>query len=144
MRTRPHPELRTIAHLLDAASSEGAPDALVLLLDDPGAPDELVLALRPLAPGRHPCDELQDVSAPSACWAVGLVVHGRAHLLDAADRPPQPIVTTYLVDREGAEVSLLRGAGRVAELPGPSLGRLPDLCRRILGPPAGRATGAAP
>lgn len=144
MRTHPHPDLRTIAHLLDAATPEGASDALVLLLDDPRAPDDLVLALRPIPPGRHPCHELQHLSAPSACWAVGLVVHGRAHLLDAADGAAQPVVTTYLVDRAGDEVSLLRSRGRVTQLAGPSLGRLPDLCRRILGSPAGRATGAAP
>lgn len=144
MRTHPHLELRRVAHLLDAATPEGAPDVVVLLLHDPDEPDDLVLALRPLPAGTHPADELRLVEAGRDCWAAGVVVHGRAHLLDGPDGVPQPVVTTFLVDRDGGEVALLRRGSSTTELHGPAHGRLPELCRRVLAAAQGRARSGAP
>lgn len=122
--------LLSIAHALDAAGPGS--DVLVGVIADP---DDVVLALRTLDPDRHPCDELRGRVAPSDWWAVGIVVEGRARFLDQPDRPPEPIVTTYLVERGGAEVSLLRRGGEVTESHERVSGRIPDLCRGMLALP---------
>lgn len=141
MRHGSHPSslLSAIAHLLDGSWADQPNDIFVLLLDDPPSPDGLTFALRALPPGRHPCETLHDFVPPTGCWGVGLVVHGRAHMLDALDQPAESIVSTYVRHRDGRQVSLLRRGDSVEELRGPAVGRLPDLCEQILSP--GRRTG---
>jgi hypothetical protein len=119
--------LVSIAHVLDGAGPGS--DALVGLVRDP---DDVVLVLRNLDPHRHPCDELHGLVAPDDWWAVGMIVRGRARFLDEPDRPPEAITTTYLVERGGAEVSLLRRGDRVTESRDRVHGRIPDLCRGML------------
>lgn len=143
MRTHAHPStlLSAVAHLVDAASHRHGVDLAVLLLDDADEPEQLSLAVRPLPPGVHPSVALADVVLPDACWGVALALHGLAHHLDALDEPAQPIVSTYLRHRDGRQVSLLRRGERVTEQRGRLVGRVPDLCRRLL---AGPTTGGGP
>lgn len=124
--------LASIARLLDAATTDECSDVLVHVIADP---DDVVLGLRPLDPHRHPCEELRGMVAEPHWWAVGLVVHGRARFLDEPDRPPEPILSTYLVERGGHETSLLRRGDAVTETTERVEGRLPDLCRAMLGLP---------
>jgi hypothetical protein len=117
-----------LAHLIDDAGPAGCRDVFVFARID-GA--DVVVGVRPLE--RHPCDELVGFGAPPQWWAVGFWLHGRARFLDRPSSPPEPIVSTYLLDRSGASASLLRRGDEVLELPGPTEGRIPDLCRKILG-----------
>ena len=135
MRTRTQPStlLSALAHVLDAALHDDPLDVLVLLQEEPHEPGQIVLAIRPLAD--HPCEDLAGFVAPAVCWGIALVLHGRAHLLDAPDEPPAPVVTTFLRHRDGRQVSLLRAGSRVTEQRGPVTGRVPDLCERILEAP---------
>ena len=124
--------LASIARVLADASTPGCSDVLVHVLDDP---DDVVLGLHPLDPAQHPCDELHGAVAPPDWWAVGIVIAGRARYLDRPEADPEPITTTYLVERGGAEVSLLRRGDDVTELRDRVVGRIPDLCRGMLGLP---------
>jgi hypothetical protein len=142
--TQPTTFLSSIAHLLDAACAEPGPGLVVLLSDVAGEPDQLELALRALSDDQHPCDELRDLVAPPGCWGMALVVPGRAHLLDGPDEPAQLVVSTYVRHRDGRQVSLLRRGDTVTEQPGPTAGRLPELCRRVLEPSSGERRRAAP
>lgn len=127
--------LSAIAHLLDAGCHAAGGHTVVLLSDVPGAPGQVELALAAVARDEHPGRTLHDLALPERCWGVGVVVHGRAHVLDALDEPAQPVVSTYVRHRDGRHVSLLRQGDRVTEQRGPVAGRLPDLCRRILDEP---------
>jgi hypothetical protein len=124
--------LVAVAELLDRATHDWAGDVLVTVTLDG---EEVELGVRELDPALHPTVELADLRADPSWWALCLVTHGQARFLDALDQPPERIVSTYAVDREGHEVSLLRRGAAVEELPGPALGRVPDLLRTILAMP---------
>jgi hypothetical protein len=119
-----------VAHAAEQACLLSPDDVLVRVISHP---HEVELGLLPLAPDRHPCEELHGFVAPDEWWAVGLVVRGRAHFLDEPGRQPEPIVSTFFVERGGVEVSLLRRGDEVSEGPGRVEGRLPDLCRAMVG-----------
>ena len=76
--------------------------------------------------------------APPEMWAIGLVTRARARSL-ADGRRVDGATFVHLLDRGGTSVSVLRGAGSepVVTGPGPDRGegRVPDLCRRMLGMP---------
>jgi hypothetical protein len=122
--------LTAVAHAAEQACLLSPDDVLVRVI---AHQHEVELGLLPLDPDLHPCEELRGFVAPEEWWAVGLVVRGRAHLLDEPDRQPEPIVSTFFIERGGAEVSLLRRGNRVDEGPGRAEGRLPDLCRSMVG-----------
>lgn len=130
--TTPRHRLASIARVVADASAPGCSDVLVHVRADP---DDVVLGLHPLDPGQHPCDELRGAVAPPDWWAVGIVIAGRARFLDRPDLAPEPITTTYFVERGGAEVSLLRRGDVVTEMGERVVGRIPDLCRGMLGLP---------
>jgi hypothetical protein len=124
--------LLSIAELVDLAGPEH-PDGIIVsvALEE----DDVVLGVRRLDPTLHPTIELAGLVAEPSWWALCLCTHGRARFLDEPDRLPEAIVSTFAVDRCGTEVSLLRRGATVTELPGPALGRIPELLRSILGSP---------
>lgn len=143
-RHRPPPGGRrvdAIAQILDEGVADD-PDHLVLYVEDDG--DDVLLGLRPIEIGTHPFAELAGCTAPPEWSMVGLRVRGRARYLDG-DRPAAAARTTFLVDRSGAEASLLRTDDGTVPLPGPASGTIPDLCRRMLkvptAPPPSPSTG---
>jgi hypothetical protein len=58
-------------------------------------------------------------------------VHGTAHHLDGAC-PPTRTSTTFLVDRDGEEASILRTPAGAQPLVAPATGTVADVCRRVL------------
>lgn len=129
MSGSPECTLFDLAHLIDDAHVDRVADVAFYIVNKP--PD-VVVGLKDLDPGVHPCRALAGFEAPPEWDAFGVRVHGRAHILDDPSEPPADIVSTYLVDRAGRSASLLRRGDEVTELPGPTLGRIPDLCRRVL------------
>lgn len=122
----PSSSLLDIAHLIDHAFLAHPSDVAFYVIHDA---DEVVLGVRELR--GHPCIELADLTADSDWWAFGVRVNGTAHFLDGS-RGPESVATTYLLDRDGASVSLLRRGDAVREELHVHSGRVPDLCRRIL------------
>lgn len=122
--------LLSIAQVLDAASADAGLPIQAYVTEDG---DDVELGVRLLQLGVHPCDELRGTVAPADWWAMGVVTFGRARFLDHPDLDPEPIQSTYLLARDGTEVSLLRRGRDVEQLHGPAQGRIPDLCRSILG-----------
>lgn len=136
-----HPSLLEIAHLIDEVTRPEPGHVAVHVADDP---DELVLGLAPIEADRHPFTVLAGCAAPATWRAFGLRVVGTAHHLDG-EAPSARASTIFVVDRSGAERSLLRQGDALADLPGPASGTIPDLCRRVLGlatEPAPRSTAA--
>jgi hypothetical protein len=122
--------LAAIARLVEEACARADGHTLVRIVADD---HDVELGLLPLE--GHPCDELGSFVAPPEWWAVGLVTHGRARFLDQPDRPPEPIVSSYFLERSGHAVSFLRRGAEVTEPSEPLVGRIPDLCRSMLGLP---------
>jgi hypothetical protein len=137
MAPAPRCSLLELAHLIDDSLADDPGDVAFAVVDDPV---ELVLELLPLH--AHPCVVLAGLVGPATWRAFGLRVHARAHLLDRPDEGPQPVVTTFVRDRSGGSVSLLRRSGSVTEQVNLAQGRIPDLCRQIL--PAGPPPSAPP
>lgn len=128
--TRPA-QIDALVRLIDEGTVDDPGHLLVHVADDG---DDVLLGVRPLDAGTHPFTELAGCIAPPEWKMVGLRVRGLAHQLDG-DIPPTRTSTTYLVDRGGAERSIMRTGDRVQALAGPATGTLPDLCRRVLGLP---------
>ncbi len=132
--------LDTVADLVDRADLDGldgldGAHQIVRVVDDG---DHLTVGTRALPPGTHPFTELAGWTAP-ASWAIfGLRVRGQGRHL-TLDGPPEATTATYVIDRRGAERSILRTGARSTRLPGPAMGTLPDLCRRVLGLPTAPA-----
>ncbi|MGK2950490.1 MAG: hypothetical protein ACSLFP_18100 [Acidimicrobiales bacterium] len=125
--------LAAVAKLVDDTCSGEQGHVLVHLAD---ATDEHVdLGLRPLPRDRHPFGEVAGFEAPSEWWAFGMRVRGRARHLDRPGGVKWRTAVTYLLSRDGDEVSLERAGPRTTPLPGPAVGTIPDLCRRVLGLP---------
>lgn len=128
---RPHRErLEAIARIADEAT---LPDDQHLLLFVEPAGDDVDVGVRPLDPGEHPFSALAGFTAPDTWAAVGVRASGTARFLDDPAREPERTATTFLVDRQGHEASLLRTAEGVQVASGPMEGTIPDACRRVLG-----------
>ena len=120
--------LAAIARLVEEACADADGYTLVRIV---AHEQNVELGLLPLE--GHPCEELTGFIAPPDWWAVGLVTRGRARFLDQPDRPPEPIVSSYFVERSGHAISFLRRGAEVTEPSEPLVGRIPDLCRSMLG-----------
>lgn len=138
MRSQPSSSASTdrlaeVARVVDDTCSGEHGHVLVHLAD---ATDEHVdLGVRPLPRDRHPFSEVAGFEAPSEWWAFGMRVRGRARHLDRPGGVRWRTAVTYLLARDGAEVSLQRTGPRTEQIPGPAVGTIPDLCRRVLGLP---------
>jgi hypothetical protein len=128
-----HTFLPSLATIVDQATA--AADGHVLVrVEGPIRPD-VHLELKPLDEGVHPFDELAGFEAPADWTVLGLRTTGTARHLDRPGGEPQRIASTFLVDREGREASLLRFDEEVIDHPGRATGTIPDTCRRVLGLP---------
>jgi hypothetical protein len=128
--------LRRIAHALDRSTTDGCSNLVVGVVPDGDAAAHLVL--RPVREHETPAELLAGFGAPADWWAIGLVAHSRTWMVDRLDLPPMPSIVTFLIERDGDEVTLLRQGHGSVELPGPSEGRIPELCRLALGLPGRR------
>jgi hypothetical protein len=137
-----HTFLPALATIVDQATAE-APGHVMVRIEGPYQPD-VNLGLKPLDEGVHPFDELAGFEAPEEWTVFGLRTTGKAHHLDRPGAEPRRISSTFLVDRQGREASVLRfDDGDVLDGPGHAEGTIPDTCRRILGlatDPAPRST----
>jgi hypothetical protein len=129
----PHRRIDAIARLVDEGTVDEPGHVLVHVVDDD---DDLLLGIKPLDVGIHPFDELAGFTAPEDWSMFGLRLRGTARYVDR-DRPPERTSTTFVVDRDGEDRSILRTAHRAEPLPGPAEGTIPDLCRRVLDLPTG-------
>lgn len=139
LRSRPprHDHLAAVAQVVDDACVDD-PGHVLVHLQEPRS--EVALGLKSSDIGVHPFELLAGFTAPGDWWAFGIRARGRAHHLDDPGRVTEGIATTFLVDRDGAEASVLRAGDVVTPLSGPAQGTVADLCRRVLGLP----TPAAP
>lgn len=138
-RAARHGLLPAVAALVDN-STVLEPDHVLVFVEAPLCP-EVSVGTKTIAAAIHPFEVLAGFRAPDSWSAFGIRVRGLAHHLDDPSSPaPQATAVTFLTDREGAESSLMRTGDEVTELPGPALGTIPDLCRRVLG----RATEPPP
>lgn len=129
----PSDRLVAMARTVDDACAREPGHVLVHLAD---VTDEHVdLGLRPLPVDHHPFGEVAGFDAPDSWWAFGMRVRGRARHLDEVSGVRWRTAVTYLLSRDGTEVSLERTGPRTTEIPGPAVGTIPDLCRRVLGLP---------
>jgi hypothetical protein len=137
------PTLEVLRRLLTVVADHHPPFAVGAL----SHPSGVALALHDL--GADPVDELVGFVAPPDWDAFGLVAPGRATDLESGR--DHPVVVTHLCDRLGQELSAIRSAGPDGPTvwphpapPEPVVGRVPDLCRRVLGlatpPPEGPPT----
>lgn len=129
----PWSPLQSVARLVDELGASEHGHLLVHLLDEPG-PD-VAIGVKALDRSIHPFSELAGFTAPDTWRAFGVRVRGRARHLDAPHDEPEPVSTTFLVDRAGHEASVLRTGESSIDLPGPAAGTIADLCRRVLGLP---------
>lgn len=127
-----HDPLAAVAQMVDATSVDD-PGHVLIHLQEPRT--EVVLGLRPFPRDTHPFDVLAGVTAPADWWAFGIRARGRAHHVDHPGQVTEGVATTFLVDREGNEASVLRAGGVVTPLHGPAQGTIADVCRRVLGVP---------
>ncbi len=125
-----HRFLPALAGLVDEATKDQRGPVLVRV-EGPISP-EVDLGLLPLGEGTHPFTELAGQHAPEAWTVFGLRVTGTSRRLDDPDTPPQPTSSVFLLDRRGREASVIRHGEEVEDLPGPAVGTIPDLCRRVL------------
>jgi hypothetical protein len=134
LRSRPprHGAIEAIARVVDQATVDDPDHVLIYVEEEPN--DEIQLGLKPLDIDTHPFSELAGFTAPPEWAMFGMRVRGTAHHLDG-DRPPERTSTTYLLHRSGEESSIMRTGDDVQLLPGPAVGTLPDVCRRVLGLP---------
>lgn len=133
--SRPHgpaeERLQALARLVDQATLDEPGHAAVHASTDA---EDLVLGVLPLEPEVHPFPQLAGTRAPEDWEVFGLRVRGAAHHLTDGRRT-EGTATTFVVDRSGAEWSVLRCGDELTDLAGPAVGTLPDLCRRILALP---------
>lgn len=130
-RATRHDLLPAMAGIVDQATRHD-PGHVLAHLAGPSQP-EVVLGLRSVEPGLHPFEVLAGFTAPVHWSAFGIRARGHARHLDQPRRASSPTAMTFLVDRHGSEASVLRLDGEVSEPPGPAVGTVPDLCRRVLG-----------
>ncbi len=125
--------LQPVARLVDELGADEPGHLLVHLLDEPG-PD-VAIGIKALDRSIHPFTELAGFTAPDEWCAFGVRVRGRARHIDALDEAPEPVSSTFLVDRTGREAAVLRSGDSPIDLTGPAEGTIADLCRRVLGLP---------
>lgn len=131
-----HALLPAVAGLVDQATLHD-PGHVLVFVEGPVHP-EVTLGIKSIDAQIHPFEVLAGFTAPEEWAAFGVRARGRAHQLDDASTEPAPTAMTFLVDRAGDEASLLRLPDEVTEPPGPALGTIPDLCRRVLDLPTAR------
>lgn len=132
-----HGFLPAVAGIVDQATVDD-PDHVLVYVEGPVHPD-VSLGFRSIDAGIHPFEVLAGFTAPEEWSAFGIRARGRARHLDDPTVAPTPTAMTFVLDRAGAEASVLRLDDGVSELPGPALGTIPDLCRRVLGLPTAPA-----
>lgn len=130
--------LQALARLVDETTAD-EPGHLAVHAATDG--DGLVLGVLPLDAEVHPFSQLAGTTAPGAWEVFGLRVRGSARGLDGG-RSGGATATTFVVDRTGAEWSVLRRGDEVLDLRGPAEGTLADLCRRVLGLPTAPPPGS--
>lgn len=137
----PFDPLAQVVRLVDRSREHGAEHlAFHAAVDGEGVD----LGLLPIPGGVHPFSELAGLVAPPEWTVFGLQVQGTSHHLDDGRR--EPSTTTFAVDREGGELTIMRVDGHCHELRDAAEGTLPDLCRRVLElptPPPPAPTGMA-
>jgi hypothetical protein len=119
-----------LARIVDEATADD-PGAVIVHVDGPLHPD-VDVAFKHLDLGEHPFEALAGCTAPPSWTAFGIRARGRAHHLDDPGCLPERVTATFVVDRTGAEASLLRLGAEVTEPPGPAVGTIPDVARRVL------------
>lgn len=131
LRSRPsrHDRLAAVAHVVDESCVDD-PGHVLVHLQEPRS--EVTLGLKSVPTDVHPFEIVAGFTAPADWWAFGIRARGRAHHLDEPGRVTEGIATTFLVDRDGREASVLRAGEVATPLPGPAAGTIPDLCRRAL------------
>ncbi len=132
-----HRLLPAVAGIVDQATVDD-PGHVLVYVEDPVHP-EVSLGFKSIESGVHPFDVLAGFTAPAEWTAFGIRARGRARHLDHPDHAPTTSAMTFLVDRNGREASVLRLEGEVTDVPGPALGTIPDLCRRVLDVPTAPA-----
>jgi hypothetical protein len=132
-----HRLLPAVAGIVDQAGVDD-PGHVLVYVEDRVHP-EVSLGFKSIDADVHPFDVLAGFTAPDEWTAFGIRARGRARHLDHPDHAPTPSAMTFLVDRTGGEASVLRLDGEVTDVPGPALGTIPDLCRRVLGIPTAPA-----
>lgn len=132
-----HRLLPAVAEIVDQATADD-PGHVLVFVEDPVQPD-VALGFTSIDAHVHPFNVLAGFTAPPEWAAFGIRARGRAHHLDEPAVAPVASATTFLVDRTGAEASVLRLDGEVTDVPGPTLGTIPDLCRRVLDLPTAPA-----
>lgn len=132
--------------LADMAEAAPGPPELVGVVDLAGLGVELDPAEQPDAltlthlDGPDPVGRLLGLTALDEWWAVGLV----APAAGAADHvPADPLVgaLVHLVARDGTALTTLAGQPLAGPTTEPQAGRVPDLCRRVLGLPTAPPPG---
>jgi hypothetical protein len=132
-----HAFLPAVARLVDLAG-RADPGHVLVHVDGPVHP-AVELAFLSVDRELHPFAVLAGVTAPDSWTAFGIRARGRARPLDQPAVPPVTSAATFLADRGGAEASVLRLGEAVSEPPGPAVGTVPDLVRRVLDLPTAPA-----
>lgn len=132
-RPGPPSPLQAIAHLVDELAVDEPGHLLVHVLDEAGP--ELALGTLPFDRAVHPFDVLAGFTAPGDWAVLGVRAQGTMHHLDDPHQASRRTAATTLLDRSGAQASVLRTGDVVTDIPGAAVGIVPDLCRRALGLP---------
>jgi hypothetical protein len=119
--------LEQLLHHLLADDLPGPVAIGVVAVDDDGAD----VAVRPL-PGSDPIVALDHWRAPQEWLAFGLVAPGTTR-----EEPPLSVHFGMLAARDGTEVAAVRTASGEISTTTPVRGRVPEACRRALGPATG-------
>jgi hypothetical protein len=141
--------LSTVADALaDIVGDTPGPPELVGLVDlaslglDPGPgerPDTLTFTC---LDGPDPIGQLLGLDAVPEWWAVGVAASSTARSMDGSGHR-WPVTFVHLVDRDGTSIDLLDDGRGTRHVDGPDqkvlTGRVPDLCRRVLGLPTAPA-----
>jgi hypothetical protein len=136
-RARGEGFLSSLAALVDETTVDD-PGHVLVHVDGPIHP-EVCVGLQRVEAGVHPFEVLAGFTAPPSWTAFGIRARGRARHLDDPEAPAARTVVTHLVDRAGGEATLLRRGESTSVPPGPAVGTIPDLLRRVLGLPTAPA-----
>lgn len=138
-----HRLLASVAGIVDLATADD-PDHVLVYVEGTDQP-QVSIGFKSIEREVHPIEVLAGFTAPDEWCAFGVSARGRARHLDDPTAAPIPTAMTFLIDRQGAEASVLRLDGDVSEPSGPAQGTIPDLCRRVLALPTAPApTSTAP
>jgi hypothetical protein len=110
--------------------------ALLLMIFEAGG-DAFDFAVKELAAGQHPLDELLGFAPPEGCLAIGTISHGWA-TTTVGPRPSKAkdrrrIRALHVVCQDGSEVGGFHLAGGELALQPVTVGMVPDALRRALG-----------